>query len=236
MVSFSLLEWYRSFCGKFRSWAYRKQPFYLLPFLMIDALMWQKNDKKIHPEYYLHHGVFVFTGLYGSGKSLNMVRYLGQLLEQNPSLVMYSNFAYPNSIPLTSLVQIEASHHPKGSVYVIDEAHLSFFCRDYGSFPIEMVSSLAQNRKDGKIFLFATQNFEMVDKQIRLQAFQIIDCRSWFKLFFRSKWYTPMAYEKRFVTFDKRPSALCTTYFVGYPELFEQYSSLKRLTKIEMKV
>lgn len=214
---------------------YRKQPFYLLPILLFFALRWQKQDKKLNPQNYRPHGVYVFTGLYGSGKSLGMVRYLNELIEKNPKITVYANFEYPGAIRLHRLSQIEQTYNPEGTVFCIDEAQLSFFCRDFGSFPMEMVSALAQNRKEAKMFLFATQNFTSVDSQIRLLTYNIVECNSWFGIYFRNRFYTPKAYEKRFVNFESRPRPLRTIRFVGYPELFEQYNTLTKLSRLDMR-
>lgn len=235
MQHFSPLNWFRGFFASFRSWAYRRQPLPILPVLFLLGLKWQFQDRKKHPEFYRPHGLYVFSGLYGSGKTLSMIRYLDELMEANPKMTVYSNFNIPkyNSIELTDTKQIDEVYHPDGTVFCIDEAQLSFNSRDKG-FPWSMVSAITQNRKEGKVMLFSAQHFYHVDKQIRDLCYRIIHCNSFMGLYFRNKWFDPDGYERAFnPDVDKRPHSLRTDRFVGYAELYNSFDTYKKLGKLE---
>lgn len=235
MRFFSPLGWFRGLFAKFRLSVYRKQPLLLLPILFLIALNWRRKDKKSHPQFYRDHGLYVFTGLYGSGKTLSMVRYLQELRQRNPDILVVSNFNVPNSIRLEDVKQVEEMQNPNGIVFLIDEAQLSFNARNYKEFPWEMVSAITQNRKEGKILLFSAQNFYHVDKQIRDLCFRIIHCNSFLGLYFVNKWYTPDTYDMIFnPIIEKRPRSQRTDRFVGYPELFDSFSTYQKLGKIKV--
>jgi len=237
MLHFSLFAWFRGLFAKFRLSVYHRQPLLLLPVLFLIGLNWQRKDRKIHPEFYRPHGLYVFSGLYGSGKTLSMVRYLDELLEKNPKMKVYSNFDIPhvNSVFLESTKQIDEIYHPEGTVFCIDEAQLSFNSHDRSAdaFPWEMVSAITQNRKEGKVMLFSAQHFYHVNKQIRDLCFRIIHCNSYLGLYFRNKWYDSDGYERAFAPdVDKRPWSLRTDRFVGYEELYNSFQTHKKLKSL----
>jgi len=238
MAYFSLSNWFRGLFARFRLQIYRRQPIVILPILFLIGVWWQIKDRKIHPEFYRPHGLYVFTGLYGSGKTISMVRYLDELVEQNPGIKVYSNFDIPhhNSQPLLSTTQIDEVYHPEGTVFCIDEAQLSFNSHDKSenAFPWEMVSAITQNRKEGKVMLFSAQHFYHVNKQIRDLCFRIIHCNSFIGLYFRNKWYDSDSYERAFApNIDKRPWSLRTDRFIGYTELYNSFSTYKKIGKLE---
>jgi len=227
----------RGYFARFRLLIYRNQNIFTLLPLFLIGLNWQRKDRKIHPEYYRPHGLYVFTGLYGSGKTISMVRYLDELLQANPKMKVYSNFDIPHhkSIHLSSTDQIDKVYHKEGTVFCIDEAQLSFNSHDRGkdAFPWEMVSAITQNRKEGKVMLFSAQHFYHVNKQIRDLCFRIIHCNSYLGLYFRNKWYDSDSYERAFAPdVDKRPWSLRTDRFIGYKELYESFSTYKKLGKL----
>lgn len=237
MLYSSLLGWFRGLFAKFRSWVYRRQPIVILPILFVIGLVWQIKDRKKNPHFYRPHGLYVFSGLYGSGKTVSMVRYLDELLEKYPKMHVYSNFDIPkhNSQLLESTEQIDDLYSSDGIVFVIDEAQLSFNSHDRGNdaFPWEMVSAITQNRKQGKVMLFSAQHFYHVNKQIRDLCFRIIHCNSFLGLYFRNKWYDSDGYERAFAPdVEKRPWPLRTDRFIGYPELFESFDTHKKLGKL----
>lgn len=237
MRYYSPLNWFRGFFAKFRLLVYRRQPLLLLPLLFLLGLNWQRKDRKKNPQFYRPHGLYVFSGLYGSGKTISMVRYLDELLELNPKMIVYSNFDIPHhkSLMLTSVEQIDEVYHPDGTVFCIDEAQLSFNSHDRGkdAFPWEMVSAITQNRKEGKVMLFSAQHFYHVNKQIRDLCYRIIHCNSFMGLYFRNKWYDSDSYERAFAPdVDKRPWSLRTDRFIGYPELYNSFSTYKKLGKL----
>jgi len=238
MDYFLRLDLFRGLFAKFRLLVYRRQPILLLPLLFLFGLNWQRKDKKIHPEYYRAHGLYVFSGLYGSGKTLSMVRYLkNDLLVQYPKMTVYSNFFIEgvDCQQLDSIDQIDEIYNKEGTVFCIDEAQLTFNSHDKGkdAFPWAMVSAITQNRKEGKVMLFSAQHFYHMNKQIRDLCFRIIHCNSYLGLYFRNKWYDSDGYENAFnPDVDKRPWSLRTDRFIGYPELYNAFSTYKKLGKL----
>lgn len=226
-----VFDFFRGVCGKFRLWAYRRQPLILLPILYVFAVRWQIKDKKQHPEYYRLHGVIVFTGLWGSGKTTSAVRHCLECVRNNPEMKFYSNQKIAGATLFDNINDIVAIK--ESAIFFIDESHLSYHSRNWTNFPFELISELSQNRKMAKYFIFAAQNFKHVDGQIRDQCRYIVDCHSFGGILFFNSWWSPLKYEQRHITFERRPYATKFDIFVGYPELFDSFGSLEKLGRLK---
>lgn len=225
--------------GKYRqlvSNIWWNQKWYTKPFLFLRMLQWQKEDKKIHPQYYRPHGIIVFDGLYGSGKTTSLIWYAKIITEENPKMKVFANFDCQFSDGIIQHIEdIETITDDEGVIFLIDEAQKSFGARQWKDFPIETAAQLAENRKMAKLFLIATQNFVSVDVQIRRLTLYIVECRSFMGLWFRNRFYTPDDFEKRMNPLETRPKAIKKYSFVGFPELFASFASLSRVSKLTKK-
>jgi len=194
-------------------------------------LLWRGRDKKRNPYFYRPSGLIAYAGLYGAGKTISITYYVYKLHKQFPDMRIYSTFYIrpsfvPGVLPLESIEQIKEIRDKEGSIIIIDEAQLTFEARDFNSFPWEMLYTLSQTRRMRKLFLIASQNFNHVDKRIRDLTLYTVECRSLFGISFRNRFYTPAEYDKRITgVWEKRPKAIKTFRFIGFPELFNAFDT-----------
>jgi len=213
-----------------------EQPLLVKPILFLIAYQRQKKDKQKNPQYYRPHGIIIFDGLYGSGKTLSMIWYARRILKNHPQMKVYANFSTSISNQrLRNIEDFSIINDKEGSIFLIDEAQKTFEARQWAKFDLEFASQLAENRKMAKLFLVATQNFKHVDIRIRDLAQYICSCNSWAGILFRNRFYTPDTFDKRNETTDRKSKPIRKNSFIGFPQLFESFSSLSRLDKLQSR-
>lgn len=127
-------------------------------------------------------GSIVFKGYQGSGKTLSMVHYVGQLQEQFPNCLIYSNVII-KGLKNFHLIKndrdvaeaISAQNGQDGVVLLLDEAHL-FFNKKTG-ISLDVLTAISQQRKDRRRIVMSSQIWEELDISLRKQVKHIVSCR-----------------------------------------------------------
>lgn len=124
------------------------------------------------------HGLIIFEGKQGTGKTISMIRYANLLKARFPESIVVSNTkTIFNDIDLYSwqpLVNVNNGRY--GVICLLDEISIWFSNRNYKNFPPELLQVITQNRKNRRVILGTAQNITMVDKAIRLQSTCIVKC------------------------------------------------------------
>lgn len=124
------------------------------------------------------HGLIIFEGRQGSGKTSSMVHYIHELQQQYPKVKCTTNFAYTSEDkPLSDwrdLVHYKNGY--EGVIVAIDELQNWFSCKQSAEFPPEMLAVVTQNRKNRRVLLGTAQNFYMLAKDIRTQCTELRRC------------------------------------------------------------
>ena len=125
------------------------------------------------------HGLIVFEGRQGAGKTISMVHYANLLKARFPECKVLSNtklifqdMSLENWQPLVTF-----NNGIYGIVACIDECQLWANNRNWknkdNAFNWDMIQEICQNRKHKRCILATTQNFSQLDKQIRLQTTEL---------------------------------------------------------------
>ena len=124
------------------------------------------------------HGLIIFEGRQGSGKTSSMVHYLHDLQKMYPRVKTITNFAYTaEDCPLYDWHQlIDYKNGYEGVIVAMDELQNWFSCKQSANFPPEMLSVVTQNRKNRRVILGTAQNFYMLAKDIRTQCTELRRC------------------------------------------------------------
>lgn len=163
---------------------------------------WTKPKKGQFPT-----GSRVYKGFQGSGKTLSMVMYVRDILDQFPDCVVFSN------IRLYGLEQLvyhqdydekdKAYYYTRdfgnyqfihddellkhallfrngemGVLVLLDEAHLYF--NKKSGISLDVLTAISQQRKDRKKIVFSSQIWEELDISLRKQVKEIVNCRCLF--------------------------------------------------------
>lgn len=147
--------------------------------IFIDAPKMFILDRVNRPaNFFPVHGLIIFEGRQGSGKTSSMVHYLHDLQKQYPHLKCITNFCYSGEdMALFDWHQlVDYKNGYEGVVVAMDELQNWFSCKQSASFPPEMLGVVTQNRKNRRVILGTAQNFYMLAKDIRTQCTELRRC------------------------------------------------------------
>lgn len=155
----------------------------LNPMLALDSFQYNREFRKLHPEYFDPEGLLVFTGPQGSGKTLSAVQYCRKVLERYPDALFCSNVAIKGleerTIPYEGICSLSRLENGYGGVlYLIDEIHLEWNSLESKNISVEEMTEFAQQRKQRKHIVGTSQVFMRLAKPLREQIKQVVLCRS----------------------------------------------------------
>lgn len=148
--------------------------FYLAPKHIVDNYF----NSKIGC--FREHGIVLFEGKQGSGKTLTITQHLNILREKYPEAKILTNYGYKFEDDEISdwHRMLTDNNGEKGIVYAIDEMPNWFSSADSKNFPTEMLEVVTQNRKNRRVIFGTCHTFSMVAKPIRIQTTEVRKCRT----------------------------------------------------------
>lgn len=181
--------------------SYLFMPFQLIWYLIKD--MYYAIFKRKHQILY---GVTLYCGEVGSGKTMSMLQYALFKKQQDPRILLWSNFPF-EGVDHVYCDLAEIAKAPSYSIILIAEGSLMANNRDWQTFPREVVELLTQNRKwgsggdrpPGVKILADVQEPTMLDKVFRHLTNEVVHCRSYadfgnFPRLIVQTFHTPQAY------------------------------------------
>ncbi len=156
-------------------------------YIFTDLFKYYKNKEYKN---FTDTGIIMFGGLFGTGKTLNMVDYATHIYNRYDNVEVYSNVTLTN-IPYVKFEyfeqlcdKVEDGHI---RIYICDEFGSLFNSRNYKTNKItetEYLTTLNQLRKENKLLLITTQRYGMVDKVFRQVAKLWFECHKFWRLYF----------------------------------------------------
>lgn len=130
------------------------------------------------PEQFGYHGVVLFTGRQGYGKTIAMSEFILRIREEHPLSRCLSNYAlHGQDGELNHWTQLVSYRNGRRGVIIgIDELQNWFSSRQSSNFPPAMLEVITQNRKNARIIVGTSQNFSAVSKPIRVQCTEVREC------------------------------------------------------------
>jgi len=153
---------------------YKKRTIFQRLFLDFP-IQFGKDCAHYNPDTFDPHGIVVFEGEQGAGKTISLVQYAETLKKKYPLCKVVSNTALTfQDEPLDDWHKLTTyTNGAQGVCCVIDECQNYFNSKQSKDFPPEMLSVVTQNRKNRRIILMTAQQFYMLAKDIRTQATEI---------------------------------------------------------------
>lgn len=161
-------------------------------FILPDLIAQYLND--LRSEDFKEHGLFLFCGEQGSGKTMSMTYNINLLCLRYPELFILTNYGLLcQDLPLTSPDDLLNYHNgERGIVFGIDEIQATWNSRLWrDNFSPELMGALCQNRKSHRVIFATCQSVSQVDKAIRLQTRRYIQNYTLFDFLTISLWYKP---------------------------------------------
>ena len=156
---------------------YKKQNFFYKMFMIPYMVAYTKAHTD--PNTFVPHGVVMFEGRQGCGKTSAMMKYATDLKEQFPMCKILCNTDFNLAdYPLEDWHDLlDKRNGVHGLICILDETQQWFNSKQSKDFPPEMLSYITQLRKERKIVLGTCQQFYMVSKDIRTQVSELRRCR-----------------------------------------------------------
>ena len=161
----------------FEKGTYKKQTLFYKLFMI--PYMFGYTLAHTDPNTFKPHGVIMFEGRQGCGKTSAMIKYATDLKEQYPLSKIICNTDFNLSdIDLNSWEDmINVKNGTNGLICILDETQQWFNSKQSKDFPPECLSYITQLRKERKIVLGTCQQFYMISKDIRTQVSELRRCR-----------------------------------------------------------
>ncbi|MDT2525847.1 ATPase [Enterococcus raffinosus] len=190
------------------------------------------------------YGLRLYSGPQGSGKSMSMVEQLERYRLKFPDLLIATNFFYKHEtmgikslseIPVLSRIARENGFC--GVVIGWDEIQ-NDFDNSVRSFPITILRTITQQRKQGIKILATSQVFTRVAKPIREQTFEVVECKTLLGRWTFQKWFDPLNYEFCIQNPDKKEklSTIGRHSFIQTDEIRELFDSYAVIDSLDQRV
>ncbi len=123
-------------------------------------------------DYFPYHGLWLFVGEQGSGKTTTMSYILYFIRKKYPKCRCYTNYSFSDlpdiDDPFSLLYLLDDK--PVGTVFAVDEVQNWFSCDQSKGFPPEFLAFFTQLRKARCLTMGTAQVFSRVSKPLREQV------------------------------------------------------------------
>lgn len=118
------------------------------------------------------HGIYVFAGEQGSGKTIAAIQFMRETLRKFPLIKVKSNISIDfQHGSVTHWKDLLFSNNGEiGEIDFIDEMQNWFSSNESKNFPVEMLTEVTQQRKQHKVIVGTSQVFTRLAKPIREQT------------------------------------------------------------------
>lgn len=118
------------------------------------------------------HGLYMFCGEQGSGKTIAAIEFMRRTLQQYPKIKIRSNIGINfQHGKIDGWQDIVSVHNGAiGQIDFIDEIQNWFASTDFKNFPVEMLEEITQERKEHKVIVGTSQVFTRTSKAFREQT------------------------------------------------------------------
>lgn len=118
------------------------------------------------------HGIYIFAGEQGTGKTIAAIQFLRENLRKYPRIRIRSNISIDfQDGKISHWKDILFSNNGEiGEIDFIDEMQNWFSSNESKNFPVEMLTEVTQQRKQHKVIVGTSQVFTRLSKPIREQT------------------------------------------------------------------
>lgn len=182
------------------------------------------------------HGISMYIGMFGTGKTLTMTHYARSLYDYFDGNVRILSNYHLNDIPYIPLVNFNQiaelaniqNDTYYGTLVLIDEIEHVLSHRNFSKFPLAMLACLTQQRKLKVKICCTSQRFGFVDKIWRSITDEVVDCKKFWR-FSRLRSYDGWEMENA-SSFDNVKCRSTDWWFVRNKD-YDSYDTLQLVRK-----
>lgn len=118
------------------------------------------------------HGIYMFCGEQGSGKTIAAIQFLRENLNKYPKIKIKSSISIDFQHGKIEHWQqiLNSNNGAIGEIDFIDEVQNWFSSNESKNFPMEMLTEVTQQRKQHKVIVGTSQVFTRMSKPLREQT------------------------------------------------------------------
>ena len=194
-------------------------------FVLLPKQFWKNYYNKDIGEF-REHGIIMFTGAQGQGKTIAETKYLMDMQYLYPSCRVNTNYGYKyEDAPIESWRDlVDYNNGKKGIICAIDECQNWFSSSMSKNFPPRMLATVTQNRKNKRVIIMSAHFFMDVSKPIRKHCTEVRACHTFLGCFTVVKRWRPIMSAEGDVIKKKTLRYYC---FVHSQELYDAYDTLR---------
>lgn len=209
-----------------------------LPILLIlkckDIYNYYKNKEW---EKFNMFGLYIFIGMFGTGKTISMVHRAYKLAKKYPNLKILTNIKLVNFPEHTEIIQLTNFNQiievSGDTLILLDEISSIFNSRSWSKngIPPDLIGLLLQVRKERKVIFSTAQRFKQVDALIRQITFVVVQCNTLFGRWTFNKEYDAYDFELTQDTYNMYPIALDRYSFLQTDKIRSLYDTYEMIDK-----
>ena len=197
---------------------------------LFKVIKYKDEFNKAHPDWFQPDGIIVFSGEQGSGKTLTAVRYVDQLMQEYPKVILCSNvlingyddrFVFFDSVKLFKTLQ----NGEYGVIYLIDEIQLLFNSLESKQLDLNLFTTICQQRKQRKHIVGTSQVFHRISKGFREQFKYAVQCSNVFDVLQYNKIVRGSDCSVDETTGQVTTEHVRRQFFFHSPELYSKYDT-----------
>lgn len=189
------------------------------------------------PDKFPEHGIYLFVGEQGAGKSSAIAYQLLEWQAKYPKVKVATNMGYIyEDKPIKHWRDVLKFVNGKyGVINVFDEMQLWFNSNESKDFPMDMLPHISQNRKNVRVILGTANDFEEIAKPMRKRIKEVRKCTTILGSLCIVQRYKPKCDQAGNV---KKLKTLGFYFFVHDDKLrncYDTYKIIDRLSKVGFK-
>lgn len=199
----------------------------------VSSTYWKMKNRNPEELEECNTGIHIFCGPQGSGKSLSMIHYGKEIIQDHPKAIVVTNidlqFPVENTvIKYTGFQDFKIENGIYGVIYLLDEIHLILNSLESKGVPLSVIVELSQQRKQRKLIMGTSQVYSRMAKPLREQVKSCIICKNYFGCFQFN--YLINAFETEEGSDGKlKYSKLKTSFFFHRKEDYTNYDTYKKM-------
>lgn len=179
------------------------------------------------------HGIIMYTGKQGMGKTLTMTRDIQQLRYQYPSLKVGTNYGLNDEDFVIDDWKklVDYNNGEYGVLCAIDECQNWFSSKVSKNFPPRMLATVTQNRKNKRVIMMTSHFFTNVSKPIRQHCTEVRSCRTFLKCFTVVSRFEPIMTGDGDLIKMRRLGYYCYVHSNALYNSYDTYKVIKNLSE-----
>lgn len=180
------------------------------------------------------HGLFMFCGKQGAGKTISAVYFMRMMLQKFPLIKIRSNisisFQHGHIDHWEEIINVH--NGDIGQIDFLDETQNWFSSNDSKNFPPEMLQEITQERKKHKVIIGTAQVFTRLAKPLREQTTYLCEPKTFFECFTIVPIYKIDLKDDGTIEKKRFTRCFCFVHDTELRESYNTYERVERLAKV----